>query len=66
MDDADIAGARQEAEMARKLKAAHEFAPEAQPTGFCLNCGEPLQNDRRWCGPECREDWERRRTRGQS
>jgi hypothetical protein len=37
-------------------------APEA--TGFCLNCGIPLKPvpgapvEPRWCGAECRDDWE--------
>ena len=34
----------------------HHAGPQA--TGFCLFCGEPLADGRRWCGPECRDDWE--------
>jgi hypothetical protein len=32
-------------------------APDA--TGFCLNCGEPLSDGRRWCDADCRDDWQR-------
>jgi hypothetical protein len=28
------------------------------PTGACLWCGEPLHDGRRWCSPECRDDWQ--------
>ena len=32
-------------------------APEA--TGYCLFCGEPIADLRRWCSVACRDDWER-------
>lgn len=63
MDDADITGERAEVEMERRLKAAHDFAPEAKACGMCLNCAEPVPDGRRWCDAECREDWELRRSR---
>jgi RNA polymerase-binding transcription factor DksA len=39
-------------------KNIFRVAPEA--TGFCLSCGEPLPDGRRWCNADCRDDWERR------
>lgn len=29
--------------------------------GVCLNpeCGEPIDDDRRWCCAECRDQWQR-------
>jgi hypothetical protein len=32
--------------------------PEIVKTGFCLSsgCGEPTEH--KWCGPECRDDWQ--------
>lgn len=27
--------------------------------GVCLNCGCEVEGDRRWCGPECRDEWVR-------
>ena len=31
--------------------------PKAE--GYCLNCFEPIVDDfRRWCDAECRDDWE--------
>jgi hypothetical protein len=55
-DLADLAQTQQE-----RLEACRiARKPEAPPaTGFCLNCGEPLPDDLRWCSIECRDDWER-------
>ncbi|WP_290654443.1 DUF2116 family Zn-ribbon domain-containing protein [Idiomarina sp.] len=36
--------------------------PEA--SGHCLNCGEPLNNKRRWCDKDCASDWEKLNKRG--
>ncbi|MDR1889042.1 MAG: hypothetical protein LBQ81_06680 [Zoogloeaceae bacterium] len=33
--------------------------PEApQATGYCLFCGDPLADMRRWCSALCRDEWE--------
>jgi hypothetical protein len=29
-------------------------------TGFCANCGEPVQEPLRWCCVECRDDEQKR------
>jgi hypothetical protein len=59
MDPADRAD--QEIEMQRRvqLEHMHRDVPEAIATGECLFCGEPLQVGMRWCGKECRDDWEK-------
>jgi hypothetical protein len=50
--------------MERLSECEHRFGvpkrkPEApQATGYCLNCGEPIADMRRWCGAECRDEWE--------
>ena len=41
---------------------AHDVK-DAEETGFCLYCGEPVQKGRRWCSPECRSDWEHEQQR---
>lgn len=28
--------------------------------GFCINCGEDLGGDERWCDKDCMADWEAR------
>ena len=34
---------------------------EAEPTGYCLFCGEKITElNRRWCDAKCRDDWERK------
>lgn len=42
-------------------QALSKRAPEGPPpTGRCLFCDEILTDTtRRWCGPECRDDWQR-------
>lgn len=33
--------------------------PKIEATGYCLFCEEPLEDGRRWCDAECRDDWQR-------
>ena len=35
------------------------FKKEAEPTGYCLFCDEPVPDNRRWCCPACRNMWEK-------
>jgi hypothetical protein len=56
----DLAQAQNERREERALAARKPAAPRA--SGFCLNCGEPLPEGRRWCDAECRDDWERMNT----
>ena len=28
-----------------------------KPTGFCLYCGQPLKDGKRWCDSDCRDDF---------
>jgi hypothetical protein len=41
--------------------------PTATPIGIgiCLNCGEGVDGDGRWCCPECRDEWDHRQQRKQ-
>ena len=59
MDDADLTAEREErmAELARRY-AKRE--PRLAATGFCLNCEEPLDDDRRFCDAACRDDHAKR------
>jgi RNA polymerase-binding transcription factor DksA len=56
-DLADLAQIQQERLDVHMRKARQPAVPVA--TGYCLNCGEPLPDDRRWCSVECRNDWQR-------
>lgn len=58
MDDADRASLEEERSLAEALRAARRTAgPE--PTGRCHWCEEIVNDTARWCGPDCREDWDR-------
>jgi hypothetical protein len=56
-DIADLAQAQNERLDQMTLAVRKPAAPQA--TGFCLNCGEPLSDGRRWCDTDCRNDWQR-------
>ena len=60
-DEADLAQSNLEAEdrIRKKYKAAPRL--EAEATGECLNCFEPLPFGMRWCDKDCQDDWQRRR-----
>jgi hypothetical protein len=57
-DIADLAQIQQEIQTARALKFRQSAGPAV--TGYCLNCGEPLPDGRRWCDAACRDEWQRR------
>jgi hypothetical protein len=56
-DTADLAQIQNERLDQMALAVRKPVAPKA--TGFCLNCGEPLSDGRRWCDVDCRDDWQR-------
>ena len=48
-------------ELSWKYKA-HDVK-EAEETGYCLYCGEPVKEGRRWCDQACMQAWEHERQR---
>lgn len=41
--------------------AKYRRGPKGTPgVGVCLNCSAMLDDDRRWCDNDCRDDWETR------
>ena len=56
MDISDQATEREEQERASALSVRRPAGP--LETGACLNCGRPMEAGRRWCGVECRDDWQ--------
>lgn len=40
-----------------------KLKPEAEPTGYCLACGEDVAPPRRWCDADCRDMWEKDKRR---
>ncbi|MDR3088105.1 MAG: hypothetical protein LBU45_09210 [Azoarcus sp.] len=61
MDVVDIAQSAVERleEAARRFGPGGHPAPGPKATGRCLWCDEPLEDGRRWCDSDCRDDWER-------
>lgn len=57
MDDVDKAQHEIEAIVTSKMEALKPHR-DAEPTGECLWCGEPLPDGRRWCDADCRDHWE--------
>lgn len=56
----DDATRREEQERERALAEASQKAKDGPAfTGRCLYCTDPVPAPRRWCGAECRDDWER-------
>lgn len=41
----------------------HKTRKDAEETGYCLFCGEPMPKGRRWCNAECRDAWEKEQRR---
>lgn len=62
-DEADLAQANSELDDLIRRKYTKKPALEAEATGECLNCYEPLEFGRRWCNADCQSDWELRRRR---
>jgi hypothetical protein len=62
-DDADLTQDRMEFEEKIRKKYTHRPDKEAEANGYCLNCGEDLPVDKRWCDADCQLDWQKRRRR---
>lgn len=61
MDEADRA--QQDQEFYARIQQTKP-KKEAEPTGYCLFCGEEiLDKQRRWCDVSCRDAWEKEHKR---
>ena len=58
-DEIDRTQDRLELEEQIKRQYRNTDAP-IKGTGFCLNCGEAIRKDMRWCDSHCRDDFEHR------
>ena len=63
MDTLDKTQQDMEAIEALSWKYKTHDVKDAEETGYCLYCGEPVKEGRRWCCPECRSDWEHEQQR---
>ena len=63
MDEIDRAN--QDMEFYEKHRGT-QYKKEAEPTGYCLFCGEELfDSKKRWCDFECMSLWEKENRRNQ-
>jgi hypothetical protein len=62
MDDADRAASLQ-ADLNRSAAARRRPESGLEPVGWCHACGEDLDGERLFCGPECADEWERNQQR---
>lgn len=62
-DENDMASAIESAAIDLGIEAARLKAskPEFESIGFCLNCGEKLEDGLRFCDADCRDDFVRRK-----
>ncbi len=60
-DEADISQERLEREEEIRRRYVQAPVMEVGHTGYCLDCGEPLQATARWCDADCRDMWEKRK-----
>lgn len=56
-DPLDVASRSEMQERESRIAAARR-QPVIVATGKCLSCEEPLEGDRRFCGPECRDQYD--------
>ena len=60
-DDVDRGNDQAEMRLQACIETARRMAGHnLKPVGECYNCLEPVGEDRAFCGPECREDYDRR------
>lgn len=58
-DDIDIASEREQIARDKQIQHIQNKPPAAKSCGVCLECGEAVQGDLRWCDNYCRDDWQR-------
>jgi len=59
MDIVDTAQQNEEIMHRASMQQSRRETTAAVATGECLFCEEPLPPGVRWCGAECRDDWEK-------
>lgn len=62
-DEIDMANDRAQQDLDLALAAARRPEPALEPTGWCYNCVDPLDDDRLFCDSDCRDDYEHRLVR---
>ena len=59
-DDIDVANDLAQHAIDVGIRNAHDkIKKPSNQTGHCIWCETPLQDDRRWCSVECRNEFEK-------
>jgi hypothetical protein len=58
MDDADLTERHREITEKSNYYQSIKDVPLAEATGYCLFCDEEVEENRRWCSAQCRDDWQ--------
>ena len=61
VDDVDRANEQIEKSIEDTLKNIDTTIPK-NITGECLTCGQPVNDERRWCDADCRDNYEKTNT----
>lgn len=62
-DEFDLASDIEQQHRDSAINAIRKKKPAAQATGLCLCCMMPIDNGRRWCCAECRDQWSKENER---
>ena len=57
-DEIDMASDKEQAMRDAAIKNASMFKSKLKPCGKCLNCGEEVGSELRFCDADCRDDFE--------
>ena len=58
VDDVDKANEQVQKGIEDTLKNISTVIPK-NITGECFTCGQPVDNERRWCDADCRDNYEK-------
>jgi hypothetical protein len=58
VDDVDKANEQVQKGIEDTLKNISTVIPK-NITGECFTCGQPVDNERRWCNADCRDSYEK-------
>ena len=62
-DEFDLASDIEQQHRDSAINAIRKKKPVAQATGLCLTCMMPVDNGRRWCCADCRDQWSKENER---
>ena len=55
VDEADVANDEVQKQLDATMRSVDVKVPKNN-TGKCMWCGDSVEDERRWCSPECRDE----------